>query len=57
MPNVETPLEPWAIAVLLGTVAWMGGLYLINTARLLNQAALAPLQDPRMDEALTFENT
>ncbi len=56
MRAVEAPLEPRSLAILLGMVLWMGGLYLLNTARLLRKAALVPVQDPRLAESLAFEN-
>jgi hypothetical protein len=51
------PLEPRSLAVLLGLVVGMGGLYLASTAWLLRRAALVPLADPRLAEAMSFENT
>ena len=35
----------------------MGGVSGVNTVRLLGQAALAPVRDPRLSEAMAFENT
>jgi hypothetical protein len=57
MRVVEAPLELKSVAIVLGMVLWMGGLYLINTARLLRKAVLVPVQDPRLAESLAFENT
>jgi hypothetical protein len=57
MQALRAPLEPGALAMLLGLVAGLGGLYLINTAALLRGAALVPVEDPRLDESLSFENT
>jgi hypothetical protein len=51
------PLGGRSMAVLLALVTGMGGLYLINTVRLLRAAPLAPVGDPRLHEALAFENT
>jgi hypothetical protein len=56
MSVIESPLQPSALFVVLGMTAWMGGLYLINTARLLNKAPLIPVGDPRLAESLAFEN-
>jgi hypothetical protein len=55
--NIAAPLEPLSLAVVLALVVGLGGLYLLNTARLLRSAALVPLGDPRLDESLEFENT
>ncbi len=35
----------------------MGGLYLISTAWFLQNAALVPVKDPRLNESLSFHNT
>ena len=56
MRVVDAPLEPKSLAIVLGMVLWLGGLYLLNTARLLRKAALVPVQDPRLAESLAFEN-
>jgi hypothetical protein len=57
MRIVAAPLQPRSLAIVLAMVLWMGGLYLVNTARLLRKAALVPVQDPRLAESLSFENT
>lgn len=56
MHSVMAPLEPASLAMVIGLTVGMGGLYLANTARLLRGAALVPVQDPRLDESLAFEN-
>ena len=56
MTQVRLPLEASSLAVVLGLVVGMGGLYLANTARLLRGAALIPVEDPRLQESLAFEN-
>ncbi len=57
MRTVEMPLEPASVTIVIGLVLGMGGLYLASTARLLRSASLVPLRDPRLAEALAFENT
>jgi hypothetical protein len=54
---VNAPLQPGAIATVIGLLLAMGGLFLANTAWLLNGAALLPLKDPRLNESLSFHNT
>jgi hypothetical protein len=54
---LTAPLQPAAIATVVGLLIAMGGLYLANTARLLNGAALVPVKDPRLNESLNFHNT
>lgn len=56
MQSVCAPLEPASVAVVLGLTIALGGLFLANTARLLQGAALVPLQDPRIAESLAFKN-
>jgi len=54
---VNGPLQPAAIATVVGLLIAMGGLFLANTAWLLNGAALVPVKDPRLNESLNFHNT
>jgi hypothetical protein len=54
---VNAPLQPLAIATVIGLLLFMGGLFLALTAWLLSGAALIPLKDPRLDESLNFHNT
>jgi hypothetical protein len=54
---VKVPLQPAAIATVVGLLVAMGGLFLANTARLLRGAALIPVKDPRLNESLSFHNT
>lgn len=51
------PLSVRTLVIVLGLVVGMGGLYLISTAWMLQGAALVPQRDPRLSEALAFENT
>jgi hypothetical protein len=51
------PLQPAAIATVIGLLIAMGGLFLASTALLLKGAALVPLRDPRLNESLNFHNT
>ena len=53
---VKAPLQPLAIATVIGMLIAMGGLFLANTAWLLKGAALAPVKDPRLNESLNFQN-
>jgi hypothetical protein len=57
MECVKAPLTPAAIATVVGLLVAIGGLYLANTGRLLGGARLAPVKDPRLEEALNFHNT
>ncbi len=54
---VNAPLQPAAIATVVGLLIAMGGLFLANTAWLLKGAALVPVKDPRLNESLSFHNT
>ena len=54
---VKAPLQPAAIATVVGLLIAMGGLFLANTAWLLKGAALVPVKDPRLNESLNFHNT
>ena len=54
---IKAPLEPAAIAVVVGLLIAMGGLFVANTAWLLKGAALVPVKDPRLNESLNFHNT
>jgi hypothetical protein len=54
---VKAPLQPAAIATVIGLLIAMGGLFLVNTAWLLKGAALMPVKDPRLIESLNFHNT
>jgi hypothetical protein len=56
MECVKAPLSPAAIATVIGLIVAMGGLYLASTGWLLATARLAPVKDPRLDEALNFHN-
>jgi hypothetical protein len=56
MNFVNAPLQPAAIATVIGLLLFMGGLFIATTAWLLNRAALMPLKDPRLDESLNFHN-
>ncbi len=51
------PLQPAAIAMVVGLLIAMGGLFVANTAWLLQGAALVPVKDPRLNESLSFHNT
>jgi hypothetical protein len=57
MAAVKAPLEAPSLLVLVALVLGMGGLYVANTARALRTASLVPLQDPRLNESLAFENS
>lgn len=54
--QVNLPLSPACLLLTASLVAGMGGLYIISTAWCLRRAALIPLKDPRLPEALAFEN-
>jgi hypothetical protein len=54
---IGAPLKPAAIATVVGLLIAMGGLYLISTAWFLQNAALVPVKDPRLNESLSFHNT
>jgi len=54
---VNAPLQPLAIATVIGLLIAMGGLFIANTAWLLRGAALVPVKDPRLNESLNFHNT
>ena len=54
---VKAPLQPAAIAVVVGLLIAMGGLFVANTARLLQGPALVPVKDPRLNESLSFHNS
>ncbi len=54
---LAAPLTPASLAIVLGLVLGLGGLFLANTARMLKAAALVPVEDPRLAESLAFENT
>ena len=56
MVTVGSAFTPTALAIVFGLTIGMGGLLLVNTARLLQGAALVPVRDPRLGESLTFEN-
>jgi hypothetical protein len=56
MPNVSSALEPAGLAVMLGLLLGMGGLFLASTAWLLAAAPLVSVADPRLAESLTFKN-
>ncbi len=56
MEAVRLPLEPLSLLVLASLVVGMGGLYVASTMLMLKGKALMPLQDPRLPEALAFEN-
>jgi len=56
MDAVVAPLQPAALATVIGLLIGMGGLFLANTAWLLQGAALVPLRDPRLNESLSFPN-
>ncbi len=55
--DVQGPLQPAAIAIVVGLLIAMGGLFVANTAWLLRGAALVPVKDPRLNESLNFHNT
>jgi hypothetical protein len=57
MDALLAPLQPAAIATVIGLLIAMGGLFLASTALLLKGAALVPLRDPRLNESLSFHNT
>jgi hypothetical protein len=54
---IRAPLAPAAIATVAGLLIAMGGLFLANTARLLQGAPLVPVKDPRLNESLNFHNS
>ncbi|MGO9114678.1 MAG: hypothetical protein ACLP9L_36135 [Thermoguttaceae bacterium] len=54
---IVAPLQPAAIATVIGLLIAMGGLFLANTAWLLKGAALVPVRDSRLNESLSFHNT
>jgi hypothetical protein len=56
MQQVWLPLEGRTVGMLVALVIGMAGLYMANTARLLQSAPLVPVRDPRLPESLTFEN-
>jgi hypothetical protein len=56
MTTVGSAFTPASLAIALGLTIGIGGLLLINTARLLQGAVLVPVQDPRLVESLAFEN-
>jgi len=56
MQHVAAPLQPLSVLVVLALVVGMGGLYLAVTVRCLRRAALVAIRDPRLPEALAFEN-
>jgi hypothetical protein len=57
MNVINAPLQAKAIATVIGLLLFMGGLFMASTAWMLQGAALTPLKDPRLDEALSFHNT
>ena len=57
MEVIVSPLQPAALATVIGLLIAMGGLFLANTAWLLKGAALVPVRDPRLNESLSFHNT
>ncbi len=57
MQQVAAPLTPAAIGTVVGLLVFMGGLYVASTAFFLGGARLAPVKDPRLDEALSFHNS
>jgi len=57
MEAVVAPLQPAALATLVGLLIGMGGLFWACTAWLLQGAALMPVRDPRLNESLSFHNT
>ena len=54
--QVNLPLSANCLLLTVSLVVGMGGLYLISTGLCLRGAALVPLKDPRLPEALAFEN-
>jgi hypothetical protein len=56
MEVIVAPLQPAALATVVGLLIAMGGLFLANTAWLLKGAALVPVRDPRLNESLNFHN-
>ena len=52
-PDLETRGIPIDVCCLIG----LGGLYVAATVRVAARRSLVPLGDPRLDEALTFENS
>ncbi len=56
MDVVRAPLGPAAVGMTLALTAAVGGLFLVGTIWLLRGRSLVPLQDPRLDESLQFEN-
>jgi hypothetical protein len=56
MECIKAPLTPAAIATVIGLLVAMGGLYVASTGWWLGSARLAPVKDPRLEEALNFHN-
>jgi hypothetical protein len=56
MREIKAPLDPSVLLLLVAVIVGMGGLYLASTAWWLKSAPLVPLGDPRLPEALAFEN-
>jgi hypothetical protein len=54
--QINAPPQAPALLMTLGLVLGLGGLYLVSTAWLLRGPALVPMKDPRLPEALSFEN-
>ncbi len=52
----DETLGPGFIVMLVGTLLGMGGLFVAAAAKRAEAASLVPEQDPRVREALTFEN-
>lgn len=55
--DLGAPLQPAALLTVIGLLVAMGGLYIANTARLLQGGLLVPVHDPRLQEALNFHNS
>jgi hypothetical protein len=55
--GIGLPLQPRALAIVIGLVVGMGGVYWVSTVRLLGRASLVPVGDPRLAESIAFENT
>jgi hypothetical protein len=55
-PTVDYAFTPQGLAVSIGLVVGMLGLFLVVTTLMLRGQALVPVKDPRLNESLGFEN-
>jgi len=56
LERINFAFQPQAIVVTVGCLVGMAGLYVFVTMRALKGKSLVPLKDPRLLEALKFEN-